>query len=57
MIDKTYHDEDTMFKVFAAVEGAGYSVEESNNIINSLFDAGILFRERVAQQQETDNED
>lgn len=55
MIDKTYHDEDTMFKVFAAVEDAGYSVEESNDIINSLFNAGILFRERIAQQQDTYN--
>lgn len=47
MIDKTYHDEDTMFKVFAAVEDAGFSTEESNDIIDSLFNAGILFRERV----------
>lgn len=47
MIDKTYHDEDTLVKVYTALGAAGYSMRDRNNIINSLFNAGILFRERV----------
>lgn len=47
MIDKTYYDEHTLPHVVETLRSAGFSTAESNNIINSLFNAGILFRERV----------
>lgn len=41
----TYHDEDTLFKVFSALVKSGLTKVQATDAINSLQNAGIYFRE------------
>ncbi len=47
MIDETYHDEDTLSKVYAALKFAGLDEDRSTFVIIQMHNAGILFRERI----------
>jgi len=40
-------NEDTLHKVYAALEEAGLSKEQSLNAVNQMQNKGILFRERI----------
>ncbi len=46
MIDETYHDEDTLLKVYEVLD-QWITPKLAQNIINDLQNAGILFRERL----------
>ena len=45
MHDQNRYDEITLSKVYGALEGLGYSIREINDIITSLQNEHILFRE------------
>lgn len=55
MLDTTFYDEDTLFKVREALQNSlGYSDQGVDALLNTLQNAGILFRERpshVGDQQ------
>lgn len=44
--DTTYHDENTLFKVYAALSAAGVTGKQATDAVNQLLNFGILFRER-----------
>lgn len=49
IIDETCHSELTLFKVRNALDKSGFTMSEADRVINSLLNAGILFRERVPE--------
>lgn len=50
---KTYHDENTLAKVYQALDGAGFDMIESVNATGAILNSGILFRERVETPDNT----
>ena len=40
-------DEDTLQKVYAALEKAGITEQQAIDAVNQMLDLGILFRERI----------
>lgn len=40
------HDEGTLTKVYEAFRENGYGTTEAFDVVNSMLNAGILFRER-----------
>lgn len=51
IVDITRYSEDTMFKVQAAITALGYSGQPVLDIIGSIQNAGILFRERAPEYE------
>lgn len=45
--DETCHDEDTLFKVHRALQKLGYNDRGATDIVTAILNEGILFRERV----------
>lgn len=45
-----YHDEETLPKVFGVLLGCGANGDEAREMLNSLQNAGILFRERREEE-------
>ena len=45
-----YHDENTLHKVFGAMVDNGVNGEEAREIINTMQNAGLLFREHVPEE-------
>lgn len=52
MIDQTYYDEQTTFKVHEALKRSGLDRFQIQAAIISMLNAGILFRERVPQDDD-----
>lgn len=48
-VDETWHDDQTLVRVMTALEDYGYNKESVSGIIDTLQNAGILFRERVPE--------
>lgn len=48
MKDITQFSEDTLKKVYDAIEGCGYTRPEATDMVTAMQGAGILFRERVS---------
>lgn len=46
MIDRTYYDEETLFKVNQVLSDYGFEPSEATDLISQLQNVGILFRER-----------
>lgn len=52
VIDQSYHDEDTLFKVRDGLLHAGMSIEDAQGAITEIMNRGIVFRERVPDNGE-----
>lgn len=48
-VDETWHDDQTLVRVMTALEDYGYNKESVSGIIDTLHNAGILFRERLPE--------
>lgn len=46
-----YHDEDTLHKVYGAMVKNGVNSDEAREIINTMQNAGLLFRELRPEQE------
>jgi len=47
MIESTYYDEQTLTKVYRALERAGIDPEARQDAVSEMQNEGILFRERA----------
>lgn len=47
IVDRTYHDDGTLSKVYESMRMAGLTKEQSSTVVSHLLNDGILFRERV----------
>lgn len=55
--EELYHDENTLIKVYGALEGEGVPHYTAVNLVNAMQNAGILFRERPRSIREGDDRD
>lgn len=53
--ERTYFDEDTLRKVYDALDATSMPNVEIENAINAMQNAGILFRERVPESTGSDH--
>jgi hypothetical protein len=47
MNEETYVDENTLVKVYDALQQAGLNIAQASDAVNEMQQAGILFRERM----------
>jgi len=47
-MSEEYHDDDTLFKVYKALEESGASRQQAIDMVSAMQNRGILFRERHA---------
>lgn len=50
--ERVHHDEDTLRKVYDALEQAGISKKKAPDVVANMLNRGILFRERMPDSDE-----